>query len=32
MIKFKTLRSKISKIFTENQQMKIVFLSGIYRF
>ena len=32
-MKFKTLRSKISKIFTENQQMKIVvFLSSIYWF
>ena len=29
MIKFKTIRSKVSKIFTENQQMKIIiFLSS----
>tara|TARA_B100002051_G_C16696505_1_gene618459 strand:- start:420 stop:1223 length:804 start_codon:yes stop_codon:yes gene_type:complete len=33
MIKFKTIRSKVSKIFTETQQMKIVvFLSSIYWF
>ena len=31
MIKFKTIRSKVSKIFTENQQMKIIiFLSSFY--
>ena len=31
MIKFKTIRSKVSKVFTENQQMKIIiFLSSCY--
>jgi len=31
IIKFKTIRSKVSKIFTENQQMKIIiFLSSFY--
>ena len=33
MIKFKTIRSKVSKIFTESQQMKIViFISDIFWF
>ena len=31
MIKFKTIRSKVSKIFSENQQMKIVvFISSVF--
>lgn len=33
MIKFKDIRSKVSKIFTENQQMKIVlFISSVFWF